>query len=316
MRRVSVLVPARNEARYIEACIGSIRGQRFDGELEALVVDGRSQDATAQLARAAGASVVDNPERTIPAALNRGLAVAQGEVVIRFDAHAEMPEGYVERCLRALDEEPDAANVGGWRQAEGVGPWGRATAAALSSPFGVGNARIWRRPAGNARRRDVDTVPLGCFPAEALRQVGGWNEELLANEDFELNHRLRSLGRRVVFDPAIWSIYRPRETLAELARQYARYGVWKARMLRGAPDSLRPRQLAPVALAAIAATALTPTRPGRLARRGIGIYGATLLGVAARSHAGWRLAPVLATMHLTWGAGFLCGLVRRPPHGA
>src|SRR3954471_18849196 len=93
--RVSVVVPARDEAAHIEACVRSILAQEVEGGLEVVVVDGRSSDDTAAIARAAGATVVDNPDRVIPAALNRGLAAARGEVVVRFDAHAEMPPGYV-----------------------------------------------------------------------------------------------------------------------------------------------------------------------------------------------------------------------------
>jgi glycosyltransferase involved in cell wall biosynthesis len=308
--RVSVVIPALNEGRYIEACVRSVLDQRLDGELEVLVVDGGSSDGTAELARSAGARLVENPERAIPTALNRGLEAARGEVIVRFDAHAVMPDGYVEACLRALSEERGAANVGGWREARGLGPWGDAVGAALASPFGVGNARIWRRPA-NGSRRDVDTVPLGCWPAETLRGAGGWRETLLTNEDFELNHRLRARGGRVVFDPEIWSVYRPRESLGELARQYWRYGRWKAVMLRDAPESLRPRQLAPVVLLAAIVAAAAPTPAAKPAQAALVAYAVLLGAVAARSHGGWRTAPVLATMHGAWGAGLVRGLLGR-----
>lgn len=297
--RVSIVVPALDEARYIEACVRSALAQDVDGGLEVVVADGGSTDGTAELARAAGARVVANPERTIPAALGVLLEAAEGEVLVRFDAHAEMPPGYVRACLRALAEEPGAGNVGGWREPRGRGPWGRACAAALASPLGVGNARIWRAPPPGARRRDVETVPLGCFPVEALRRVGGWRRDLLANEDFELNHRLREAGYRVVFDPAIHSVYYPRESAGAIARQYWRYGRWKAVMLAGEPESLRPRQLAPVALLAVAAAAPV-SRPARALA---GAYVAGLAAAAARSGAGWRVAPTLAAMHLPWALG-------------
>lgn len=311
MPRVSVIVPAYCEAVHIDACVRSILAQELEGELEAIVADGSSPDETAALARAAGAVVLDNPERTIPSALNRCLAAAAGETIVRFDAHAEMPPGYVRACLRALAEEKNAANVGGWRDPRGTGPWGRALGAALASPLGVGNPRIWRPAASGEARRDVDTVPLGCFPADRLREVGGWREDLLANEDFELNHRLRSNGWRVVFDPAIWSIYRPRETPGEIAAQYWRYGTWKAAMLAGSPESIRPRQLAPVGLLATAVGAALPGKAGRAPRLALAAYGTGLTAAAARSPAGWRLAPVLATMHICWAAGVVRGLTAR-----
>lgn len=305
--RVSVIVPARNEATYIEACVRSILHQDVEGGLEVLVVDGQSTDGTAELARRAGAIVVDNPETTIPAGLNRGLAGARGQVIVRFDAHAEMPPGYVAACVRALAEER-AANVGGWREVRASGPWGRALGTALASRLGVGNARIWRRPRPDERRLDLDTVPLGCFRAATLRAAGGWDEELLANEDFELNARLRESGGRVVFDPAVYSVYRPRESLLEIAAQYLRYGRWKATMLAGAPGSLRLRQVAPVALVCAAATALVPSRAATVSRAGIALYAAALAAGSLRLRGDRRLPVVLAAMHFAWGAGLVGGL--------
>jgi succinoglycan biosynthesis protein ExoA len=305
-RRVSVVIAALNESRYIEDSLRSILAQVVDRDVEVIVVDGCSDDDTASRAKSMGAIVIENPRRSIPAALNVGLRAASGDILVRVDAHAEIPPGYIQSCLKALEEEPGCVNVGGWREAIGFSPFGRAVAAALASPFGVGNPRIWRRPSPGEPRRDVETVPLGCFPVEAIRDVDGWREDLLANEDFELNHRLRRRGGRVVFDPAITSIYRPRETLTDVARQYWRYGQWKAAVLAESPDSLRARQLAPLALLATCAGA--PFL--RSARAGAALYTGLVCVAAARSGGGWRTVPVLATMHLSWGSGFVRGLPR------
>jgi succinoglycan biosynthesis protein ExoA len=307
--RVSVVIPALDEAAHIERCVGSVLAQDLNGGLEVIVVDGGSTDGTADLARRAGARVVENPDRVIPTALNRGLAAARGDVLVRFDAHAEMPPGYVAACVRALAEEPNAANVGGWREARGTGPWARATGAVLASRFGVGNPKIWRRPR-DGERRDVEHVPLGCFRTSVLRDAGGWREQVLTNEDFELNHRLRSGGGRVVFDPAIWSVYHPRESPGALARQYWRYGNWKAVVLADAPRSLRPRQLAPAALLALVALAAVPTPARGAARAAVAAYPLALAVVARHANAGWRGVPVLATIHLAWGLGLVRGLGR------
>ena len=307
---VSVIIPARDEAAHIERCLRSVLAQEVEGGLEVIVADGSSDD-TAERARALGAVVVPNPERTTPHALNHALDAVQGEIVVRFDAHAEMPPGYVAACAAALREEQGAVNVGGWRLVQGDLPWQRATGAALASRFGVGNPRIWRRPQEGARRVDVDTVPLGCWWTADLRRVGGWNLRFLRNQDFELNHRLRRDGGRVVFDPAVWSIYVPRPSPEALARQYWQYGLFKAAMILEDPASLRPRQLAPVALAAAAAAAVVPSPLARPARLALAAYGAVLGGVAARSGGGWRTAPALATMHGAWVAGLLAGLARR-----
>jgi glycosyltransferase involved in cell wall biosynthesis len=302
--RVSVVVPARNEEASIEECVRSILAQDVDGELEVLVVDGDSGDGTAELARAAGATVIGNPDRTTPIALNCGLAAARADVLLRFDAHSEMAQGYIAACLRALAEEPGCVNVGGWCEVRGRGPWGRAVAAALASPLGVGNPRLWRRPRGSGRQ-DVETVPFGCFPTETLRRVGGWRPDLVRNQDFELNHRLRAGGGRIVFDPDIWFVYRPRESLGELWRQYWQFGSWKANVLAGAPRSLRPRQLAPPLLLATAAGSVGgPLR--RAARRALLLYALAVAFEAVRTRA-WRTAPVLVTIHVAWGCGFAAG---------
>jgi succinoglycan biosynthesis protein ExoA len=308
--RVSVVVPARNEAPNIVACVASILAQEIPGELEVIVADGRSTDDTARLARAAGAVVVDNPRRLTPAGLNAALAAARGEVIVRFDGHAEMPPGYVAACLRALEEEPGAVSVGGWCLIEGKGPWGRALASALASRFGVGNPRPRRPPRAGEGRVDVDGFAFGCWPADVLREHGGWDERFSRNQDFELSYRLRRAGGRVVFDPAIWSVYRPRESLAAIARQYWDYGRFKALAFVTAPRSIRPRQLAPVGLVAAGLLSLAPSGLARPARLSIGLYAALLAAVTARSAGGLRTFPVLATIHASWGTGLLVGLVR------
>ena len=308
---MSVVVPARDEERHVEACVRSILRQEVDGGLEVVVADGASRDRTAELARAAGAVVVANPAGATPAGLNAALRRARGEIVVRFDAHAEMPPGYVAACVRALDRHRGAPLcVGGWRRVEGRGPWGRATAAALTSRFGVGNPRIWRPPQDGDEPVEVDTVALGAWFADELRAAGGWDERYARNQDFELNERLRRSGGRVVFVPEVWSVYRPRESPAAIARQYWDYGRFKALLLAERPGSLRPRQLAPVGLLAAVLAAAVPGPSRQPARAAISLYALTIGAVAARSSAGWRTAAVLATMHLAWGAGLVAGFAR------
>ncbi len=304
-----MIIPARNEAPYIEDCIRSVLAQSPAEALEVVVSDGMSDDATVELARDAGAVVVENPSMTAPAGLNAALAVARGDVIVRFDAHAEMPPGYIEASLRVLDDEQGAVNVGGWRTIRPDGPWGRALSVALRSRFGVGNPRLWRPPRRRESRCDVETVPLGCFRRATLENIGGWNEAVARNEDYELNYRLRSRGGRVVFDPAIWSIYKPRETIGAIARQYVGYGRVKARVMTEAPSSIRARQLAPFALMATVAVAFSPSGRARVVGQSLlGAYALGVTSVALRSPEPWRTAAVLVTMHGAWGAGVVAGL--------
>jgi glycosyltransferase involved in cell wall biosynthesis len=302
-----VVVPARDEAAYIGPCVRSIIAQEVPGGLEVIVADGRSSDQTARLAREAGATVVDNPQGITPGGLNAALAAARGDVIVRFDAHAVMPPGYVEASVRALDEEPGAAGAGGWRRVEANGPWGRAVAAALSSRLGIGNPRLWRPPRSGEGRVEVDTFNLGCWRATDLRALGGWSERFVRNQDFELNYRLRQSGGKIVFDPAIWSIYHPRESVGAIVRQYWDFGRFKALMIATYPRSVAPRQLGPVGLLAAAAAAAMPWRLARLARGALAAYCGALAIVAARTGGGWRTFVVLATIHASWGAGLVAG---------
>ena len=308
--RVTVIVPARNEEANVVRCVRSILDQRVDGGLEVIVADGASADGTAAAARAAGARVVCNPARSAPAGLNTALAHASGEIIVRFDAHAEMPAGYVTACVEALEREPGSTCVGGWRHVASRGPWGRATGAALSSRVGVGNPRIWRSPGADDRPREVDTVALGSWYAREIRALGGWDERFVRNQDFELNYRLRRAGGRVVFDPRIWSVYRPRESLRAIGRQYWDYGQYKAIMVTQEPRSLRPRQLAPLGLLTAAAVAVAPGPARAAGRATLGAYGALLAATAMGSDERWRTAVVLVTMHSAWGLGFASALRR------
>jgi succinoglycan biosynthesis protein ExoA len=217
-----------------------------------------------------------------------------------------MTPGYLEASLRVLDEEPDAVNAGGWRTPLGESPWGQAISAALATPFGVGNPKLWREPKAGSGRREVETVPAGAFRTARLREVGGWREDLLANEDFELNHRLRANGGRIVFDPGIHAIYHTRESYPEIVQQYWRYGRWKAAVVLTAPGSLRARQLAPPAL--LAALAAAPF--SRRARLGLACYSALLVAATLRTRGGWRTTATLASMHLAWAGGLATGLAR------
>jgi hypothetical protein len=162
----------------------------------------------------------------------------------------------------------------------------------------------------------VETFPLGCWPADALRAAGGWDERFLRNQDYELNYRLRSAGGRIVFDPAVWSYYRPRESLRAVARQYWDYGRFKALTIVTRPGSIHPRQVAPVLLLATAAAAILPTNAGSIARRALAGYAVVLGGVAVKSRGGWRTVPMLTVIHGVWGAGVLAGLARQASQSA
>lgn len=321
----SVVVPTRNESRTIEKCLAAIVGQDYPGRLEVLVVDGGSTDDTRErVARVAEGSAVpirllDNPGRVVPAALNVALTAAQGEFLVRVDGHSVPAEDYVRRCVEG-NLEHAAALAGGWVRATGDGAVSRAVAAAFGSPFSMGNAASWNPPTGP---RDVASVPCGSYRLDALRAIGGFDEGQHANQDYEANYRLRRAGERIVLLPDVHFDYIPRSSFRALARQFGRYGYFKARMMTKHPASVRPRHLVPAAgllgvtVVAAAAIFLDVARVGLLVAAVA--YAAGLL-VATVSAGRWLdsparllLPPVLATMHLAWGAGNIAGLLRFVP---
>ena len=316
-----MVIPVRNEARAIRAAIASCLRQRYDGRLEVVVADGMSTDGTRDvvteiMAADARVRLVDNPDLVTPAALNRGIAAASGEVIVRCDAHAELPPGYVIRAVAQL-AATGAANVGGVQRAVGTTIASRAIAMAMSSPVGVGDARF--RYGG--KPGPVDTVYLGVFRRKAIERIGLFDETLVRNQDYELNHRLRAAGETVWFDPELQVTYAPRTSLRGLARQYFDYGVGKRRMLRRHPDALRWRQLAPPALmVGLAASAgLAAAGWWQLGAVIPGAYAATLAAgtavevVRRRDLAAFLFPAAVATMHVAWGAGFLVELARLGP---
>ncbi len=322
---VSVIVPCYNEERTIRLLLQAIRGQTYPmSNLEVIIADGMSTDGTREVVRefsqmhtTLNLRVVDNPDRIIPAALNRAIEAARGEVIVRLDAHSMPSPEYIERCLQVL-ENTGAANAGGvWEIQPSSETWmARSIAAAGSHPLGAGDARY--RTSGVAG--EVDTVPFGAFRREWLDKTGPFNETLLTNEDYEFNVRLRNLGGLIWFDPSIRSTYFARGDLAALARQYARYGFWKARMLMHYPRSLRWRQVLPpfFVFTALILGLIGLFSPAAQVLLGLqlGLYAGTtfivgLIEAIRRRSPGLIVGFPLAiwTMHLAWGGGFLWSLL-------
>jgi glycosyltransferase involved in cell wall biosynthesis len=315
---VSIVMPARNAAATIAASLHSVFAQDYAGPWEVIVAEGSSEDATrdvlADLARnEERLRVVDNPRRSTPAALNRAIGESKGEVIVRCDAHAQLPHNYVSTAVRLL-ANTGADNVGGAQIPVGRTLLERAIALAMSSPLGAGDARYrLGGPAG-----PTDTVYLGVFRREAIERVGGFDESLERNQDYELNIRIRQSGGIVYFHPDLAVRYKTRGSLTSLWSQYFDYGRWKRLVVRRHPRSLRWRQLAApllvVGLTVSLAGLLTPWQ-----NLGLIIPGTYVIAMAAggawlsfrrRDLAGLLLPIVLPVMHLAWGIGFLVGLQR------
>jgi len=323
-----VIVPCYNEQETICLLLDAIYTQSYPrAEMEVIIADGLSTDQTRTRIAAfqndhPGLSIliVDNPLRVIPSALNRAIETARGEVIVRLDAHSIPSPNYIERCVADL-QAGCGENVGGvWQILPGgKSRIARAIAAAAAHPLGAGDAVY--RLGGSARA--VDTVPFGAFRRALVDEIGAFDENLLTNEDYEFNTRIRQAGGVVYFDPEISSIYFARSNLFALARQYSRYGYWKAQMLRRYPETLRWRQiLPPVFVAGLAI--LTFLSPWFIIARWllllqIFIYGLALL-VAGFTLSVKEKEPfwiigiplAIATMHISWGAALLWGLLFPP----
>ena len=307
------MIPVLNEEQHLRDSVEAILRQDYPGTFDVCLALGPSRDRTDDVAheltrRFANVRTVSNPTGATPAGLNVAIRATSGEVVVRVDGHAVLPDGYITRAVQTL-ERTGAVNVGGVQLAEGTTPFENAVALAMASPFGMGGARYHT----GGVEGPVDTVYLGVFRRSAIEAVGLFDESLIRNQDYELNIRLRGADGLVWFDPQLAVAYRPRPNLTRLARQYFEYGAWKRAVLRMHPGSLRLRQIvAPLALTAIVvALFVSPWLPIALVVPGT--YAAAVLAAAittgARHGLGsvLRLLGVFPTLHMSWGAGFLLG---------
>ncbi len=326
---VSIIIPALDEEATIDELLAALSAQTYPLDLiDVAIADGMSRDATRERIAAYAAAhpdlvirVIDNPGAVIPVGLNRAIAAATGDLVLRLDAHCTPQPTYVERTVAALVAGKGDVVGGRWEvRTHAQTPIARSIVQAVTHPLGIGGARY----RFSEREGEVETVPFGAWRRSLLIEVGGFDEALEANQDFELNHRIRLRGGRVWFDPTIRSTYYCRETLRRLGRQYRRYGVWKVRMLRrdrANLKSLRPRQVAPtillasLVLLAIGAPFATPI--ALLLTLETGLYGGLLLAVGVRLALRNRdpvlvlgVPAAIATLHLTWAFGFWSELVR------
>ncbi len=307
---VSVILPILNEERFLVDAIAAIVAQDYLGPLEVILALGPSTDRTNQIAQQiAGGDprvvLVENPSGRTASALNLAIARSQYSIICRIDGHAEIDSGYISRAV-AVMQQTGAVNVGGVMAAVGQNQFERAVATAMRSPLGVGAARF--HVGGSAG--PADTVYLGVFQREKLKEVGGYDERFTRAQDWELNFRLRQAGGTIWFDPELVVTYRPRPTLPALAKQYFEYGRWRRAVIRSHKGTINLRYLAPPVtvvvsvLSVIFGLALDPLFliPAALYVLG-NISGSMAIGKNLQEKV--RLPAILATMHFAWGIGFL-----------
>jgi len=316
---LSVVVIMLNELENVGDCVDAVRtaiGQRDDVEL--IVVDGGSTDGTVavierHMAEDPRVELLHNPRQIIPAALNIALAAARGRWLVRMDAHSTVEPSYVRTAVGRLTEGR-WGGVGGRKDGVGTTAPGRAIAAALGSRFGVGGSLYHY----GTEEQLVDHIPFGAYPTELVRELGGWDERLEANEDFEFDYRLRRSGAVLLFDPRLRISWASRQTVRSLYQQYRRYGAGEFDVARLHPASLRPRHLVPPLrvpyLATAVAGAVRRPRGGAalLAPYPAGLALATvrtartLEDPAARAY----LPAAFLAMHIGWGVGVWSRVLR------
>jgi succinoglycan biosynthesis protein ExoA len=320
---VSVIMPVLNEERHLSKSVTGILSQDWDGPLEILLALGPSTDRTDEVARRLQALddrvvLVPNPSGHTPSGLNAAIARARYQVLVRVDGHALLPSDYVSTAVATL-ARTGAANVGGIMDAQGQTDFEAAVAFAMTSPLGVGSVAYHT----GGSEGPAESVYLGVFRSDALREVGGYDETFLRAQDWEMNHRLREAGRMVWFTPDLKVTYRPRSTVSTLASQYFQYGRWRRAGLRRHPETgaraSAVRYLAPPAAVVLFTAGTVKGVAGLLGGPRILRWawaapvgyvslialGSAVLGRSLDPGARARLPLVFATMHGAWGVGFL-----------
>ncbi|MAT43232.1 MAG: glycosyl transferase [Anaerolineaceae bacterium] len=321
MSLVSVIIPCYNEEKHITNLLGALKNQTYSiKNIEIIIADGNSTDDTVKKIELFKKNspnikimILQNEKRIIPSALNLAIQASQGDYIIRMDAHSLPNYDYIERCVSHL-EDGNAENVGGlWLiQPASDNLISKSIAYAASHPLGVGDAKYRY----SEEKAYVETVPYGAFKKDLFNKIGLFDENLLANEDYEFNTRIQKIGGRILFDPKIKTKYIARENLRTLWKQYFNYGFWKFKMLQKYPETIRWRQASPplfvisIIMGSIIAVFIRIFRIVLFFELLI-YFGLLILSsikiVKKEKDLGLFIGIPLAilTMHFAWGLGFL-----------
>ena len=316
---VSVIIPVKDNGEHLRASVNSVLNQTYPAVDEIILGVAPSTDDTEKISKELEAAnprikLVPNPSGRTASALNAAASLASGEFLVRVDAHCELEESYIQEAVQTI-KRTRAANVGGIQKAEGSSRVERSIAMGMTSRFGVGNSKFHF----GGKEGPTDTVYLGVYNTEIFRELGGFNEALIRNQDYELNIRIRESGHLVWFNPNLVVRYKPRSSLRALFRQYFQYGQWKRTVLKLHPASMKIRQLIPPAL--IIGIILGLTLAASFTLWGllvpsiylVGVLIASLMQKSSKAVEKTILMLVFPTMHIAWGLGFLIGPSIRKP---
>jgi glycosyltransferase involved in cell wall biosynthesis len=227
---VSIIIPCRNEEKFIGKCLDSIINTKYPkNKLEVLVVDGMSEDRTRKIVaeyinKYSFIRLLDNPKKIIPTAMNIGIRNSIGEIIMKFDAHAEYQKDYISKCIEYLNKYR-ADNVGGVvtvlpRYNTTIG---KAIVSVVSHPFGVGNS-LFR--IGPKEPLWADTAFSGCYRRSVFDQIGFYDEEIERSEDMALNSKIRRAGGKILLAPEIVSYYYARSNFIDFCKHNLDNGFW------------------------------------------------------------------------------------------
>ena len=307
---VSVILPILNEERDLSNCISAILQQDYPSEIEVILALGPSEDKTTQIAEKLSASdsrikLVSNATGQTAVGLNLAIKVSSNEIICRIDGHSEISNDYLKTAVEIL-EQKNAVNVGGLMYADGNSGLQRVVAQAMRSKLGVGPSKF--HTGGSAG--ESDTVYLGTYKKAAVLAAGGFDERYIRAQDWELNYRLRKNGGLIWFDPRLQVTYRPRSTFKKLAKQYFQYGRWRRVISRQHINTVNYRYLAPPfavvtnTLSLFLSFVVNPLFISPL----LIYFCALIIGslFIGRKVVDKLIMPfVLATMHFSWGIGFI-----------
>ena len=316
---VSVVIPCRNEEKYIGKCIQSIIQQSYGIEnIEVFVCDGCSDDSTQDIIKQFSAEytqvkLIINEKRVAPTAMNLGIKAAQGAIIVIFGAHAYMDTDYIKICVEKL-KDTSIVCVGGRIINISENSMAEAISISMGSPFGVGNA-LFRF---SDKEQHVDTVAFGAYKRSVFDEIGYFDEELVRNQDDELNYRIAESGNKILLAPNIISHYYIRGSFGKLWRQYFQYGFWKVRVIQKHKKPAAVRHLIPLmfVVSLILGTILSPfsqiVRYLFLTEGLVYLLGAITFALKGSKEKIKFVPSIIISfliLHLSYGIGFLQGLI-------
>lgn len=317
---VSIVIPMRNEAEYIETCLQSIlQGDYQLEKIEILIADGMSDDMSIDIAKNVfknngfkNFKIFSNTKQIVSTGLNMAIKYSLHNIIIRMDSHAIYDKAYITESVKALLANKGDA-VGGVVTPVGYGCLGESIALAANSKLGTGNAKY--RSASEECL--VDTVWNGCWFKKTLIELSGFNEDWVVNQDAEMNNRLKNSGKKLFISPKIKAQYVVRNKLSKLARQYFRYGFWRVKTNLAYPNLVNYRQLLPAGFMLLLIglflvgllLSWLPLMMTLLSYFSL-LFVHSLFLTRKRVANLFLLPIVFATMHLSWGSGYWMGLFK------